>query len=72
MMIHGRHYANTNFNTQEAEEAFLSWSWNCPCCGNHVDPTIEDNRRTQSQSRVSPVSTITTESAGEDVAQDAA
>lgn len=72
IMIPARHYSHTDFKTQEAVEAFTSISWCCPCCGNHVDDTIEENRRTQSQSRMSLVSEITAESSGEDVAQAAA
>lgn len=72
LMIPGRHYAHTDFKTQEAEEAYFSVSFNCPICGNHVDSTIEANRRTQSQSRMSVVAEISTGSAGEDVAQAAA
>lgn len=72
LMIHGRHYSHSDFKSQEAVEAFTALSWSCPNCGNHVDDTIEANRRTQSQLRLDLVSTIATESAGEDVAQAAA
>lgn len=71
-MIPGRHYAHTDFKTQEAIEAYTTTSWSCMHCGNHVDEIIEANRRAQSQSRMSVELVTPTESTDKEVAQAAA